>query len=166
MLRKVEYQTERRDIPGNKCSLVRFARPPQLTEMNTASTDFKEVPDTGSLKMEQISLYNKMSLDFSIDLINPSSRTIALQSTQPLTEILLGVEGGRSRRKADNLTVICESIVYKMWEPRRLRTLWTSTACYRVGFTLLNIHDDSISVSHHMENVFRVSTYHSSLKVK
>jgi hypothetical protein len=23
----------------------------------------------------------------------------------------------------------CESITYKMWEPRRLTTLWASTAC-------------------------------------
>jgi hypothetical protein len=33
-------------------------------------------------------------------------------------------------RKAD-LTTICEPIVYKMWEPRRLITLWASMACYR-----------------------------------
>jgi hypothetical protein len=34
-------------------------------------------------------------------------------------------------RKADNLTAICEPIVKKMWEPRRLATIWASTACYR-----------------------------------
>jgi type II secretory pathway component PulF len=34
-------------------------------------------------------------------------------------------------RKADNLTAICEPIVYKMWEPRRLTTLWDSTDYYR-----------------------------------
>jgi hypothetical protein len=28
--------------------------------------------------------------------------------------------------KADNLTAICERIVEKMWEPRRLITLWFS----------------------------------------
>jgi hypothetical protein len=27
---------------------------------------------------------------------------------------------GRLAGKADNLTAICEQIVYKMWEPRRL----------------------------------------------
>jgi hypothetical protein len=37
---------------------------------------------------------------------------------------------GRSARKADNLSVIYERIVQKMWEPRYLTTLWTSTACY------------------------------------
>jgi hypothetical protein len=41
---------------------------------------------------------------------------------------------GRPARKAD-LTAICEPIVYKMWEPRRLTTLWASTACYRDSFT-------------------------------
>jgi hypothetical protein len=37
--------------------------------------------------------------------------------------------------KAENLTVICEPIVQKMWEPRRLTTLWAFTACYRDSFT-------------------------------
>jgi hypothetical protein len=27
-------------------------------------------------------------------------------------------------RNTDNLTAICEAIVYKMWKPRRLITLW------------------------------------------
>jgi hypothetical protein len=35
----------------------------------------------------------------------------------------------RSASKVDNLTAICEPIVWKMWEPRRLTTLWTFTAC-------------------------------------
>jgi hypothetical protein len=30
---------------------------------------------------------------------------------------------------------MCEPIVYKMWEPRRLTALWASTACYRDSFT-------------------------------
>jgi hypothetical protein len=48
---------------------------------------------------------------------NPSSRTMALGSTQPLTEMstrnLRGGEGevkGRPVRKADDLTSICEPI--------------------------------------------------------
>jgi hypothetical protein len=45
--------------------------------------------------------------------------------------------GGRPARKADNLTAICEPIVYKMWEPRRPTNLWASTACYRESFTFL-----------------------------
>jgi hypothetical protein len=47
------------------------------------------------------------------NLPNPSSRTMALGSTQPLTSMstrnLLG--GGRPARRADNLTDICEPIV-------------------------------------------------------
>jgi hypothetical protein len=62
---------------------------------------------------------------------------MALGSTQPLTEMSTGnLPGGKGRpaRKADNLTAICEPIVYKIWEPRRLTTLWISTACYRDNF--------------------------------
>jgi hypothetical protein len=40
-------------------------------------------------------------------------------------------------RKADNFTAICEPIVWKMWESRRLTILWASTACYRDSFTFL-----------------------------
>jgi hypothetical protein len=49
-----------------------------------------------------------------LNLPNPSSRTIALESTQPLTETStrnLPVGKGRSARKFDNLTAICEMIV-------------------------------------------------------
>jgi hypothetical protein len=54
-------------------------------------------------------------VDF-FNLPNPSSRTIALGSTQPLTEMSTrNIPGGEGRpaRKADNLTAICEPIVYK-----------------------------------------------------
>jgi hypothetical protein len=64
---------------------------------------------------------------------------MALGSTQPLTETSIkNLSGGKWRpaRKADNLTAICEPTVYTMWEPRRLTTLWASTACYRDSFTL------------------------------
>jgi hypothetical protein len=63
---------------------------------------------------------------------NPSNRTMALGSTQPLTGvpgIFLGGKG-LSARKAD-LISICEPIFYKMWEPRCLTTLWASMACYK-----------------------------------
>jgi hypothetical protein len=48
---------------------------------------------------------------FFLDLPNPSSRIMALRSTQPLTKMstrnfLRGK--GRPARKADNLTAICE----------------------------------------------------------
>jgi hypothetical protein len=48
------------------------------------------------------------------DWPNPSSRTIALGSTQPLTEMSTrNLPGGKEQRKhkADNLTAICEPIV-------------------------------------------------------
>jgi hypothetical protein len=49
---------------------------------------------------------------------NPSSRTMVLRSTQPLTEMSNRNLPGSKRRpahKADNLTAICEPTVYKMW---------------------------------------------------
>jgi hypothetical protein len=74
-----------------------------------------------------------MSLDFSSDL-NPSSQITTQRSTQPLTEMgtrnLPGVKG-RPAPKADNVTPTCELTVLKMWEPRRLTTLWAFMACYR-----------------------------------
>jgi hypothetical protein len=48
------------------------------------------------------------------NLPNPSSRTVALGSTQPLTEMRsrsLPGGKGRSALKADNLVAICEPIV-------------------------------------------------------
>jgi hypothetical protein len=48
------------------------------------------------------------------DLPNPSSRTMALGSSQPLTEITTrNLPGGKGRpeRKADNLTASCDPIV-------------------------------------------------------
>jgi hypothetical protein len=49
-----------------------------------------------------------------LNLPNPSSRTMVLGLTQPLTEMstrnLLGGKG-RPARKADNLVAICEPIV-------------------------------------------------------
>jgi hypothetical protein len=51
---------------------------------------------------------------FFFNLLNPSSRTMALGSTQPLTEMSTrNLAGGKGRpaRKADNLTAICEPIV-------------------------------------------------------
>jgi hypothetical protein len=70
---------------------------------------------------------------------------MALGSTQPLTEMSTeNLPGGKERpaRKADNLTVICEPIVQKIWEPRRLTTLWASTACYRDSFAFFYVSFD------------------------
>jgi hypothetical protein len=76
-------------------------------------------------------------VDF-FNLPNPSSRTMALGSTQPLTEMSTrNIPGGEGQPacKADNFTAICEPIVYKMWEPQHLTALWVSTAHYRDTFT-------------------------------
>jgi hypothetical protein len=67
---------------------------------------------------------------------------MALGLTQPLTEMSIrNLPGSKERpvRKADNLTAICEPIVYKMWEPRRLTTLWAFTAYYRDSFTFFTL---------------------------
>jgi hypothetical protein len=52
-------------------------------------------------------------VDF-FNLPNPSSRTMALAATQPVTEMSTKrLPGGKGRpaRKADNLTANCEAIV-------------------------------------------------------
>jgi hypothetical protein len=80
------------------------------------------------------------SLDF-FNLPNPSSRTMALGSTKPLTEMSArNLPGGKGRPacKADNLTAICEPTVWKIWEPRCLTTVWAFTVCYRDSFTFLH----------------------------
>jgi hypothetical protein len=68
---------------------------------------------------------------------------MALGSTQPLTEMSIrNLPGGKGQtaHKANNLTAICEPIVWKMWEPRRLTALWASAVCYRDSFTLLLLY--------------------------
>jgi hypothetical protein len=63
---------------------------------------------------------------------------MALESIQPLTEMSTrNLPGGKGQpmRKPDNLIAICEPIVYKMWEPRRLITLHASKVCYGDSFT-------------------------------
>jgi hypothetical protein len=75
------------------------------------------------------------------NLPNPPNRTMTLESTQPLTEMstrnLPEGTGWLPARKADNFTAICEPIVQKMWEPRRLAIIWASTSCYRDSFTVV-----------------------------
>jgi hypothetical protein len=59
---------------------------------------------------------------------------MALWWTRPPTEMSIrDLPGGKRRpaHKAGNFTAICESIAKIMWDPRRLTTLCTSSACYR-----------------------------------
>jgi hypothetical protein len=87
---------------------------------------------------------------------------MALGSTQPLTEMSTkNIPGGEGRpaRKADNLTAICEPIIYKMWEPQHLTALWVSMARYRDTFTLPYLtlphdknHEISCNVSQYQAN--------------
>jgi hypothetical protein len=56
---------------------------------------------------------------------------MAMGSTQPLTEMnTRNLPGGKGwpACEADNVTTICEPIVYKMWELRPLTTLWAFMA--------------------------------------
>jgi hypothetical protein len=40
-------------------------------------------------------------------------------------------------RRADNLTAVCEPIVYTMYDLQHLRTLQAYTACYRDSFSYI-----------------------------
>jgi hypothetical protein len=77
--------------------------------------------------------------DFFFNLPNPSSRTMALGSTQPLTEMstrnLRGVVMGDRRVRLTSRHLWADYLE-KMWEPRRLTTLWIFTVFYRDSFIL------------------------------
>jgi hypothetical protein len=113
-----------------------------LTNHNTSNCG--SVVDSGTTLHVRISQvrFTMRSLDF-LKLSNPSSRTVALGSTQHLTEMSIrNLPGGKGRPagKADNLTAICEPTVKKMWELRRLTTLLVSTVRYRRVF-LYTVHN-------------------------
>jgi hypothetical protein len=73
---------------------------------------------------------------------------MALGSTQLLTEMSTrNLPGGKGRSafKADNFTAICERSVYKIWDPRRLTTLWVSMACYRDSSTFFIYQNNKVA---------------------
>jgi hypothetical protein len=43
------------------------------------------------------------------------------------------------QKQDDNMIAICEPIVCKIWEPRRLTTIWTSMARYRNSFAFFEM---------------------------
>jgi hypothetical protein len=108
----------------------------ELTHEFMEQNSFENLTVTHLVKKFSFSL-QRWDYGFS-NWSNPSSRTMALGSTQPVIEMSTrNIPGGTGRpaRKADNFTAFCEQIVYKMLEPRPLTTLWASTACYSDSFT-------------------------------
>jgi hypothetical protein len=68
---------------------------------------------------------------------------MVLGSTQPLTEMnTRNIPGGKGRlaRKANSLTVICDPIVNKMWEPQQLTTLLNSKVSHKDNFPFFTYH--------------------------
>jgi hypothetical protein len=109
---------------------------------------------TGSKGCRVISTYMSISIsDVVIGFFsrpNPSSRTMALRSTQSLTEMStsnLPGSKGLEARKPDNLTAICEPVVYMMWQFQCFTISWTS---YRDSFTFFSFYLCSNVISDRM----------------
>jgi hypothetical protein len=59
-------------------------------------------------------------------------------------------KGGRARPacKADNLTAICEPIIYTMWDPQHLTALQASKMCYGDSFSFcLYVRGSSVNIN-------------------
>jgi peptidoglycan biosynthesis protein MviN/MurJ (putative lipid II flippase) len=68
---------------------------------------------------------------------------MTLGSIQPPTEMStrnLPGSKGRLACKPENLTAICEPVIWKTGEPLRLKTLWAFTASYRASFAFHLYH--------------------------
>jgi hypothetical protein len=63
---------------------------------------------------------------------------MVLGSTQPITEMsTTNLPGGKGQPTSNaDVIAICEPIVWKIWESRRLTPIWASTACYSDRFAL------------------------------
>jgi hypothetical protein len=91
-------------------------------------------------------------VDF-FNLPNPSSRTMALGSTQPLIEMSTrNFSGGKKRPvcRADNLAAICEPDVCKLWEPQPVTTLRATTACTGIALPSPFMHLTNFEIYHHI----------------
>jgi hypothetical protein len=88
-----------------------FFLPPVLYKEKIKIYETITLPQASSRKVA-VSIPDEVTIFFNLP--NPSSRIMALESTQPLTEMSArNISGGKGRpaRKADNLTAIYESIV-------------------------------------------------------
>jgi hypothetical protein len=132
-------------VPGTE-TLSGLLHPEKLhppIPLHWLTLKYRRVPKFTSLNQQQAGRsrvrFPRRSLFFFLfNLSNSSSHTLTLRSTQPLTEMSirnLPGSNGRPARKVDNLTAICEPIVYKMREPRRLKSLWTLMAYCRGSLT-------------------------------
>jgi hypothetical protein len=82
-------------------------------------------------KLEGRRFKSRMMMIF-FNLPNPSSRTMALGLTQPLTKMSTrNFPGGKKgpAHRVDNLATTYEPNVWKMWEPQPLATIRASTTC-------------------------------------
>jgi hypothetical protein len=80
--------------------------------------------------------------ELCFNLSKPSSRTMALRSTQPLIEMISrNHPGGKGRGRRVELTTsrhLWDDCLDKMWVPRRLTALWAFMAVYRNSFNFYN----------------------------
>jgi hypothetical protein len=93
------------------------------------------------------------------NLLNPYSRTTALECIQPKTErVPENLPGGKERpvRKPDKLTAICEPIVCKVWDPPRPVTVMAlfTFILYSILMVFIFVSFSALSVIEYVYNRF------------
>jgi hypothetical protein len=70
--------------------------------------------------------------------------------------ITRNLSGGKRRaaRRADKLTIICELIIYKIWQLRLLTILWASMASYGESFTSITCGFELYSSSSSQQDIY------------